>query len=252
VQRAASAVKTSLAVPSYPDLRTLILADGRRINVVRDDAMIGGTKQAAIMSLLFDGHWPESDLAYAGPRQGFAQVALAAACLAAGRQAHVFVCDSTADHPRTAMARQLGAKIHAVPFGRLNVVQAAARRWEAEGEGRRVLPFGLDCPEMIEAIATRAKRAKFIAPTEAWCCAGSGVLARALAKAWPSAQINVVQIGRPPILPPGAMLHVAREAFEDDALVPPPYPSCSNYDAKAWIFVLACAREGALVWNVAA
>ena len=31
----------------------------------------------------------------------------------------------------------------------------------------------------------------------------------------------------------------------------PPFPSCSNYDATAWRFVKAYARQGALFWNVA-
>jgi hypothetical protein len=47
-------------------------------------------------------------------------------------------------------------------------------------------------------------------------------------------------------------LYAAPEKFEQDAKVKPPFPSCSNYDAKAWRFIQEYARPGALFWNVAA
>jgi hypothetical protein len=36
------------------------------------------------------------------------------------------------------------------------------------------------------------------------------------------------------------------------ARLSPPFPSCDNYDAKAWRFIRAQASPGALFWNVAA
>jgi hypothetical protein len=48
------------------------------------------------------------------------------------------------------------------------------------------------------------------------------------------------------------MVYRAPERFEDEALEPPPFPSCSNYDAKAWRFIRRHAEAGALFWNVAA
>jgi len=44
----------------------------------------------------------------------------------------------------------------------------------------------------------------------------------------------------------------APEKFEQDARLRPPFPSCSNFDAKAWRFVRQRAAPGALFWNVAA
>ncbi len=49
-----------------------------------------------------------------------------------------------------------------------------------------------------------------------------------------------------------ARVILAPEKFEHAAQVAPPFPSCSNYDAKAWRFVRAQAAPGALFWNVAA
>ena len=77
------------------------------------------------------------------------------------------------------------------------------------------------------------------------------MLSRSLQAAWPAAQHFAVQIGFKP--DPGDAAHlVAPERFEQAAQAPPPFPSCSNYDAKVWRFVQHSASRGALFWNVAA
>ena len=84
--------------------------------------------------------------------------------------------------------------------------------------------------------------------------AGSGVLTRALQAALPGVPFAAVRIGR--ALRPGeagrARLREAPEPCARDARLPPPFPSCANYDAKAWRFICAEARPGAVFWNVAA
>jgi hypothetical protein len=69
--------------------------------------------------------------------------------------------------------------------------------------------------------------------------------------AWPAATFHAVRIGKVPDAG-RARMHQAPEAFEQDAKEPPPFPSCSNYDAKAWRFIKRNAKPGALFWNVAA
>jgi hypothetical protein len=112
------------------------------------------------------------------------------------------------------------------------------------------MPFGLDTPVFIEALADIARRLP-VQPAEVWTVAGSGVLTRALQCAWPSASFYAVQVGAKPSAGSAAVL-VAPEKFESDAKQPPPFPSCSNYDAKAWRFIKERAQPGALFWNVAA
>jgi hypothetical protein len=55
-----------------------------------------------------------------------------------------------------------------------------------------------------------------IQPDEVWCAAGSGVLARGLAQAWPNASRHVVQVGR--TLSPndvaGAAIHKYPKSFK--------------------------------------
>jgi hypothetical protein len=73
-------------------------------------------------------------------------------------------------------------------------------------------------------------------PEEVWCAAGSGVLARGLAAAWPSVRRHVVQVGRDltPREVVGAQVHRYPLAFGKVAKINPPFPSDPHYDAKAW------------------
>jgi hypothetical protein len=220
------------------------------IQVVRDDLMPGGTKARAL-SVLFD--LEHSAYVYASPVQGYAQVALSHCARAAGCEAHIFCAARQSWHARTEEAAQLGADIHEIRPGYLTQVQAAARAFVQQTEGARLLPFGLDDERFVEALAVVARsvaRRLFVQPPQVWSVAGSGVLTRALQRAWPEAEFHAVQIGHAPSVG-RAILHRAPERFEDDAKLPPPFPSCSNYDAKAWRFIAEHAAPDSLFWNVA-
>lgn len=212
--------------------------------VVRDDLLPGGTKRR-----ILDGLYPEAaELVYASPAQGYAQVALAHSAAATGRRATVFVARRAVPHARTAEAMAAGAHVVQVPHGYLSVVQSRARAY-CDATGAALLPFGLDIPEALAALAGVARGIPY-QPSEVWCVAGSGLLSRALQAAWPSARHYAVQVGRPPSIG-GASLFRAPEAFERDAREAPPFPSCANYDAKAWRFIRRQASPGAVFWNVA-
>lgn len=218
------------------------------IRVVRDDAVLGGTKRRALDRLV--SSIDADELVYATPAYGFAQIALAGACRAAGKKATIFVAARSERHPRTQAAADLGATIVEVKAGRLNVIQSRARK-HCEATGAYQVPFGMDDEPFLVAMAESVAELPGPAPTEVWCVAGSGLLTRALQRAFPEAVHHAVQIGRDPDVG-GATLWKAPEAFEDDATDPPPFPSCSNYDAKAWRFIREHASEGALFWNLGA
>jgi hypothetical protein len=146
-------------------------------------------------------------------------------------------------------AEAAGARVVEVPHGYMSVVRKRARDY-CEQQSAELLPFGLDTPEFIDALATVAKGLS-IKPKEVWTVAGSGVLSRALQQAWPRAKFYAIRVGAVPNAGKAEVLQ-APEKFEHDAKILPPFPSCSNYDAKAWRFVRAHAKPGALMWNVAA
>lgn len=226
---------------------TVVEHDG--IRVVRDDMLTGGTKVRALVRLipLLDA----TELIYASPAYGYAQIALAQACAIMGKKATVFVAKRKDLHPRTAKAKELGADIQQVPHGYLTHVTAKAKEWAHAEAGRLLLPFGLKDERFIDALADVARESGE-SPTEVWCVAGSGVLARALRRAWPSAKLCVVKIGSEPDLDGlDATVYEAPEDYEKPAKQPPEFPSCDNYDAKAWRFIKQHATPGALFWNVA-
>lgn len=229
-----------------PRLEDAALPDGRRIVVVRDDELPGGTKRRVLPGLL--AAWPEEEFVYAGPAYGYAQVALAYSAGDVGRRATVVLPARREPHPLTREALSAGARIIEVPAGRLSVLQARARGY-AELVGARLLPLGFDIPEFVDALAAVA-RALPVDPAEVWAIAGSGALTRALQAAWPRAAHHAIRIGHAPDAGE-ARLWRAPEAFEEPAREPPPFPSCANYDAKAWRIMAAEAAAGALFWNVA-
>lgn len=216
--------------------------------IVRDDLLPGGTKRRGIPAL-FAEHPGKTEFVYASPVQGYAQIALAFACADAGKKGTVFLAKRAIRHPRTLAAIEAGANVVEVAPGYLTNVQAKARVYCRE-RGAVLLPFGLDCEEMIEALADVARSLR-LAPSEVWVASGSGTLTRALQRAWPEARHFAVQVGKEP-WPGKADLLVAPEKFEQDAKEPPPFPSCGNYDAKVWRFFRERAKPGALFWNVGA
>jgi hypothetical protein len=216
------------------------------IMVLRDDLMPGGTK-ARILPAIMNG--PAKEYVYASPVCGYAQVALAHVARQLGVRATVFCAKRTARHRLTEEAERAGARIIEVPVGYMSVVKAHARSY-CEVTGARLLPFGLDTPVFLEALASFARLLP-IAPKEVWTVAGSGVLSRGLQLAWPAARFYAVQVGAKP---DAGRAHVigAPEKFDRPAQNPPPFPSCTNYDAKAWRFIRTLASPGALFWNGAA
>jgi hypothetical protein len=215
--------------------------------VVRDDLVPGGTK-ARFLGTLFEG---VDEVVYASPAEGGAQTALATVAQRLGKRATIFVARRAKQHPRTVEAAKLGAQIMGVAPGYLSVVQARAREY-CNRTGARLMPFGADMPEAINAIAVAAC-AIGIEPDEVWCASGSGVLARGLAVAWPNTRRHAVQVGH--VLSSrdvaGATVHVHPMPFGREARRKPPFPSDPTYDAKAW--EVATARKGSgrvVFWNV--
>lgn len=213
--------------------------------VVRDDLIPGGTKRRVVDQLIAGYH----EVVYASPAYGYAQVALSHAGRITGTRVTIFTAARKQWHPRTTEAIAAGARIVGVPYGYLSNVQAKAKAY-AEQTGALLLPFGFDTPAFVQALASVA-RALPVSPSEVWSVAGSGTLNRALQAAWPNARCFAVQVGRVPSIGRASLL-VAPDSFERDAEVTPPFPSTSNFDAKAWREINRQASSDALFWNVAA
>jgi hypothetical protein len=225
-----------------------VLEQHRGIFVVRDDLLPGGTK-VRFLARLFALH---DVVAYASPACGGAQLALAHAAHAARKQAVIFVAKRKVPHARTREAHAAGARVFQVPHGYLSNVQAKAKLYCAD-TGAHLLQFGGESPEAIAAIAgvAAAVWSKHGPFDEVWCAAGSGVLTRGLQAGMPDARRFVaVQVGRS--IERAGRAEVLRYPleFEAEERSPAPFPSCPNYDRKAWKMCAERGRGRVLFWNV--
>lgn len=219
------------------------------VMVVRDDYIPGGTKRSFADQLIAD----RREVVYASPVYGGAQIAIAHAARELGSQATIFCAKRNQPHPRTLEAYRAGAKIVQVPAGYLTNVCAKARAY-CEQTGAYLLPFGLETEAAFAAIAARARAAQEQVGEidQVWCVGGSGVLCRGLQRGISARSFHVVQIGRTlrPADVGASKVYVHPLDFAQDAKVKPPFPSCSNYDAKAWEFVKRYSSGRVLFWNV--
>lgn len=219
------------------------------VHVVRDDLFPGGTKARFLPALFATAE----EVVYASPAEGGAQFALAYVARVLGKRATIFVAHRQRPHLRQLEAKRLGARVVLVRPGYLAVVQARAREY-ARRTGAALAPFGLDMYDAIERIAEAAAMTA-LDPDEVWCAAGSGVLMRSLARAWPRARRHAVEVGKAlsPADVAGAVIHKAGMPFGRECHAPVPFPSDRHYDAKAW--QICRARHGAgrvCFWNVVA
>ena len=225
-----------------------------RFAVVRDDLIHGGSKTRFLPALIGDAR----EVVYGGPYCGGAHVALAVVCRAMGRRATLFYAARKTLHWKQTAARDAGADLRFVPAGYLSNVQAKARRYAADA-GALFLPLGFDVPAAVEALQAVARGVRSRLkhePDEVWCATGSGMLARCLAAAFTGSTVHAVAVGlrshwARQDMPGNVRLHDAGCRFEEEARAPAPFPSCPNYDRKAWHAAAVLSRAARpLFWNV--
>ena len=219
--------------------------------VVRDDLIAGGTKRSFVDKLLVGN----KEVVYASPVYGGAQIAIAHAAKSLNIDATIICAKRNKPHSRTLEAYKAGAKIIQVPHGYLSNIKSKAKKY-CNLTGATLLPFGLESDIALKAISLRASKVQEQIGNldEVWCVAGSGVLARGLQHGIKAKHFNVVQIGRTLSKRDvgEANLFVHKLDFAQDAKIKPPFPSCSNYDAKAWEYVIKYGKGRKLFWNVMA
>lgn len=236
-----------------------IIEEHQGIRVVRDDLLPGGTKARFIYKMFETCE----ELVYASPQEGGAQTGLSIAARVLKRKFTLFVAMRKIPHERVALSEKLGANVVKVKPGYLSTVQARARDYARRARlfDRRVvhdLGFGLESDDAIMALAEAA--IKIPRPRELWFSAGSGTLAKGLARAWPDVPRFAVQVGH--VLGPndvgGAMITRCPLAFSEKEEELPPFPSDLHYDAKAWKALRidlsrreSPNRDGITFWNVA-
>lgn len=230
------------------------------LSVVREDLLPGGTKQRAIAPFLKGV--TASQLVYAGPNTGYAQIALAYVGQALGKRVRLFL-QGVVPSPLTTRAEAYGAEVTLLETD-LATTQATAEKYVSEHPGALLIPFGIEDATyhqyLLEALreATRG----MVPPRRVWVAWGSGVLARVLSELWPHAKINAVQVGKgiyieklAPELRRRLTIYKATDSYKFFQPIPaeamPPYPSLATYDGKVWLFK-DYMQPYDLIWNVGA
>jgi hypothetical protein len=118
-----------------------------------------------------------------------------------------------------------------------------------------MVELGLDDPGFIQALSDGILAGNNgVVPRRLWVAGGSGVLSRAIAKAFPGIELFIVQVGRyihPDVLAGiNYTMYISPEPFRRNAEIPPPYKSLRHYDAKVWRFARMYGRNGDYIWNV--
>jgi len=223
------------------------------VTVVRDDLLDGGSK-TRFLPYLIEG---AKEVVFGGPFCGGAPWALSVLGKQTGLRVTLFYAKRRALHRRQLMAKANGAQLIEVSPGYMTNVQAKAKAYAAQA-GALFLPLGFDLPqaeqpfvEVMEGVRREAGGFDQI-----WCCAGSGMLARCLSRAFPDAEVHAVAVGLASrhdaqAFGPNVIMHPCAYAFAQETRASAPFPSCPNYDRKAWEICLREGRGRMLMWNVA-
>lgn len=232
---------------NYP----ILIQEHAGLRVVRGDLYPGGLKCRALFDLLAKDIDHE-ELVYAGCYYGHSAYALGIAALLTGKRVKLFM-------PYPYRDTYIFEKLHSLNNVSCEIVapahQDAAQevvRDYARSSGAFPLPIGLDSEQFRQRYISVMRSVTYL-PTEIWTSAGSGVTARCLQKAFPSARIHVVDLGvrhAPEIGSPASLWSIP-EQLPEPARLPPPWPSAPYYDAKMWQVVRSRATPGAMIWNIA-
>ena len=132
----------------------------RKIWIVRDDFLPGGTKQRAIVPFLqFLASQGLTQFVYASPFCGFAQLALAISCHKLGYQCHIvstLAPDSEGLPPLARIAESYGATLSTASS--LTAAQDVAEAFALQDKTRYVIPLGFDCDAFREFMMVAFER----------------------------------------------------------------------------------------------
>jgi DNA modification methylase len=228
-----------------------------KFNVFRDDKLIGGTKQRAMIPLMLKSK--KKTFVYAGPVTGYAQVAIAYGAFLTRKKAVVFL---NKQKERTSLTKYSATfapsiEIREIKDGNLKKIQEIATAYTKKTNSYQ-MAFGGDSPDYVKELCNSLKRAlpRGLEPKRIWLVAGSATILKVLYKIYTNTHFNVVQVGKKiwpdQIITERTTLYISDEKFMDVAKHQPPYPTVATYDAKLWTFFKQHGRSGDYIWNVGA
>lgn len=228
----------------------------KTFHLLQDGVLPGGTKQRGIFEYLIKYVHKYNEFIYAGPSEGFAQIALSFAAFRLGVKSTNIV-DNRSYSKQMRIAKSFGSN-HIIVNGGLKQVKNEAIAYNKTRPNSMLLPFGLmdnDFLNIMEKNISEAITPHNINPNRLWLVAGSGTLMKIFANIFPECELLVVQVGKTiwdDMLPIGAKKYIAPEKFQHRPKKMPPYKTVPNYDGKLWQFVLQDGMDGDYILNVGA
>jgi hypothetical protein len=221
--------------------------------VVREDLMGFGSK-CRFGDILVQKAQTDT-LVYVQPRFGFAGISLAYLAEKYNKRLVLFSPSQKEISDHQAICIENGAEMKFKRIAAMPNLNLHAKKW-AEENNATFIPLGLK-HELVTAAAVKVAydlAEKHGYPKEVWSAISTGVLQRALQIAWPDAEFNAVAVARN--IKDGELgrakvwSHPKQFNQDVDAEYMPPFPSATNYDAKAWEFMKKHGNPGAWFWNV--
>ena len=230
----------------------MIIENHSGVNVLRDDLLPGGTKSVFIGQLLD----PSKDFyVYASPVYGGFQIALAHHCSSIGKRAVIFSAKRSQPYSNTLKAKAAGATIYQVEHGYLSNCQAKAKIF-CQQNNAQLITFGANYPQAISSISARMRQVTEQLgkePEIIYCAVGSGTLLKGIIAGTTEAKIVGVLVGAEYNEPVPERVKLVRypKTFDYESKVQVPFPSCANYDRKAWeILMKENIKKNVMFWNV--
>lgn len=248
-----------------PSLQTVQLKNGKKVTVVREDKLPAGSKSRMAHALI--SHSDKKVFTYAQMKNGYAGISLAWACKELGKDCVLYIPKTKSGilSPHQKRCQDLGALIIPHQIYGASGLRKAARDHANDLDDGRYVDMGMKNEPICTAALISACRSIVKAighPPEVWSVISTGQLTRSMQIAFPESMFYGVAVARNihageagviQNMPGGEHLFSHPYDFnddeDDDKL--PPFPSCKNYDAKAWRYVEEFAQDGALFWNVA-
>ena len=221
-----------------------------KFNVFRDDMLIGGSKQRGLIPML--AKIKEPIIVYAGPPQGYAQIALAYGAKLTHKTVKLYL---NKVKEKTELTK------YAEGFGNVTVYEKMAPLSDLQKEAdlladhnHYIINFGMNDTLFIKQFTKSLKKVIKIQPARIWLVAGSATILNVLYKIFPKTFFNVVQVGKKiwadQIKSKRTKLYISDKKFSEPSSILPPYPSVSTYDAKLWEFFIKYGKNDDYIWNV--
>ena len=238
---------------------------GKRVQVVRDDFVEGGTKARVLHKKLID-FAKGKELVYPATPYGYGQLALSVAANTLNREVRIFGPKLEKRSSSQQCAVDYGAVLEEIDLegGAFDEITDYAIRYaQADPEKRVYLNAGFDSQEFIDltADAIMSIREQLREePSQVWAIGGSGALSAALQKVFPNSDHRIVtvrhtgsQYGVDCNKRDASRVYGAPEAFAEVAKYPPSFASSEHYESKLWNVLIGCSDEvepNSLVWNM--